>query len=568
MIQYTAGKSIPNFVYDDGVFRSATPEELSRRPKEKESFDSSKARVFKIYPLDEEEREEQKYDIFLAEELCKKLELVNATGTIKKAAKENAFHIICNYRYRALKKNSKKPEEFLFHYSRSKSKLIKSISGVAESFLTFLNDLERNGFIKNNIQEPVMGSAINRESTFHFTDQFVTLISALEEGNNTLQKPEEEYRPPEYGDGFFIKVKENYAHLNKVENKKAQPTYASLDEKPAKTVKKAMNRVLKSYNELLNQTEFKLIGKDHCDFAENDNPQKVQEDHSNFQGFDIVDNIKVCRQFADPKLKTHGRFYGGFWQRMPKDLRKYLTINNANCFEFDFCSLQPNIMFSKAGAVPLYPDLYHVPYYYKGENRVDETKAFDRQVIKDCFVLLVNSKRSNSFINTIHRRMKDDCKSAIDSCSSYLEAEEEEELNALYRKKEEWESEEFRILLRNSLERAWQPIWNMFGSDNGYDWRTLTKLDSDITYHIVKEMTAQNIPVLTIHDSYIVRGGSEQILLDAMGKAYKEVIGAVNDKLPELHTTRVGNKGNVTFKAIIDKGNYYINLEVKDMNLL
>ncbi|MFZ9080527.1 MAG: hypothetical protein ACO23H_18485 [Alphaproteobacteria bacterium] len=60
----------------------------------------------------------------------------------------------------------------------------------------------------------------------------------------------------------------------------------------------------------------------------------------------------LYRVFNDPTLKTGGRFYGGWWQNIPKSLRRYLVIDGKRTIELDYANHHPTILYLKEGLEP------------------------------------------------------------------------------------------------------------------------------------------------------------------------------------------------------------------------
>ena len=58
-------------------------------------------------------------------------------------------------------------------------------------------------------------------------------------------------------------------------------------------------------------------------------------------------------------------------------------------------------------------------------------------------------------------------------------------------------------------------------------------LDAAITEKLIKHYTSQDIPILTIHDSYIIWDGHEEDLDEQMHKAFAEVTGMEKVKLKD-----------------------------------
>ena len=88
----------------------------------------------------------------------------------------------------------------------------------------------------------------------------------------------------------------------------------------------------------------------------------------------------------------------------------------------------------------------------------------------------------------------------------------------------------------DALREKHQPIADKFATDQGIN---LMRQDSEITEHIINHFTSQSIPILTIHDSYIVNEGCEHELDRVMKTAFEEVTGVRGAQLKwENRTSR------------------------------
>lgn len=67
------------------------------------------------------------------------------------------------------------------------------------------------------------------------------------------------------------------------------------------------------------------------------------------------------RVFNDVEMTLGGRFYGGWWQEVPRGYRQYIVMNGKPMVEYDFANLHPRILYAEAGLIPpddCYSDVY------------------------------------------------------------------------------------------------------------------------------------------------------------------------------------------------------------------
>ena len=104
--------------------------------------------------------------------------------------------------------------------------------------------------------------------------------------------------------------------------------------------------------------------------------------------------VLLRRIFAKGRLDRGGRFYGAWWEYIPKNFRRYVTINGQPTVEVDFKEIHPRLLYALAGVTPP-DDLYdlgirdpNIPY--------DVTKGHykkQREIIKKFINALINDER-------------------------------------------------------------------------------------------------------------------------------------------------------------------------------
>ena len=64
----------------------------------------------------------------------------------------------------------------------------------------------------------------------------------------------------------------------------------------------------------------------------------------------IVQHHKfTTRQIANSSWKQGGRFYGGWWQRIPAEYRPQIRINNTPTTEIDYSAHHPVLLYAQKG---------------------------------------------------------------------------------------------------------------------------------------------------------------------------------------------------------------------------
>lgn len=193
----------------------------------------------------------------------------------------------------------------------------------------------------------------------------------------------------------------------------------------------------------------------------------------------VIPNVgpHVNRIFCRESFDRGGRLYGP-WQGIPKKYRKDMTINGEPTAEPDFKSLHPKLAYALAGCpVRADDDLY------------DTDWRFDRGEYKYALLITLNARHPHNAIHAIKKRLSCDLKKARD-------------------------------LYDEVCTRNWQ-IEKFIAKDKGVE---LQKKDSEIALAVIKACHKDCIPVLPIHDSFIVPQRHEQKTLEHMDKAWSEFI--------------------------------------------
>lgn len=165
-----------------------------------------------------------------------------------------------------------------------------------------------------------------------------------------------------------------------------------------------------------------------------------------------------------------GRFYNGFWQTIPKEDRKKLTINGEEVCELDYSAHHATIAYALKG-IQVKDD----PYTIEGCNRNEVKKAF---------LVLFNCKSRQHAINTIRSEFH------IKNAESLLQ----------------------------KIEQKHQAISNSFYNP-GFGLH-LQNTDSWLAENIINPLTDKGIACLPVHDSFIVAKQHEAELRHLMEETF------------------------------------------------
>ena len=255
-----------------------------------------------------------------------------------------------------------------------------------------------------------------------------------------------------------------------------------------------MRETLTAYNELLQATH---IDCQHLDqpWVEKKQGRAPVSQHHKF----------VRRIFSRSSWEQNGRFYGGFWQSLPKADRGRIAINGKRTLELDFSGFHVALLYRMRG-INYYSTIGGDPYDIEIPEVSDP--EFRRQLIKRTMLICLNAEDEKSACRAI-------CvdPSILASKPSGLELT--------------------NILLMgviNKLKAKHDAIAPQFCSDAGIE---LMHLDSKITEELIAQYTADGIPLLSVHDSYIIQEVYGDDLHERMQNAMRAV-APVPDDVDEL----------------------------------
>ena len=274
---------------------------------------------------------------------------------------------------------------------------------------------------------------------------------------------------------------------NKIDGKNVEVDYK--DNKQTKL----MRSDLLEYNNLLRRSHIHMPNYKSSDIKVN-----FEDESSKF----------VRRIFNNNKWTNGGRFYSGWWQRIKSEDRKFIRINNNPVVEIDFSGLHIVLLYSmvkidywnKIGKDP-----YNLSDYgYEMDDRL-------RNFLKLILLVSINAKKG---------KKKDTSQSTK---AVREEIRTNEDLDWI---KSEYDNKQIEQLI-NDFADYHNPIKKYFYSGMGIN---LQYIDSQIASLLINHFTRLNIPILCIHDSFVIewnkdRLGDEEDSIDWMMEIfYNKVI--------------------------------------------
>ncbi|OSQ42686.1 hypothetical protein [Marivita geojedonensis] len=214
------------------------------------------------------------------------------------------------------------------------------------------------------------------------------------------------------------------------------------------------------------------------------------------------DTTKTRRIFSRSRWDMNGRFHGGWWQQLSSDTRARITIDDEPTVEVDFIGLHIAMLYAEAGK-KLDFDPYHVPH----EKMPAYPEKLTRKLIKRLALIAINAKDKTKAYQAFREGFP------TGNIGSRIKNSKLDELLEL-------------LLEKNPCLKG-----KLF-TDQGI---RLMHLDSQITSRIHNHFTTKGIPVLSVHDSYIIDCWKVAELRQAMADASEAVVGrplATSIKLP------------------------------------
>ena len=265
-----------------------------------------------------------------------------------------------------------------------------------------------------------------------------------------------------------------------------------------------MELMLYAYNSLLQKT--------YIDIATLEKAYVDRETKAGVKRIPINQNNKfVSRVFSRGSWTNNGWFYGGFWQQLGRNYRKDIFINNKPTIEVDCKGIHPSILSINKGKAFIGYELYEV--VLPGLSKKQQTKALKLLILT---ALSASSKQQayNAFRASSDLPLNDRELSRL--INSFLE------LNPHFN------DELFNDQIENLMYQ-----------------------DSLITEYLIKKFTYSDLPILSLHDSFIVQYDQVLNLKKYMSEASKAVLGKqLNYKRDFYNYTE-----SVQFKDI-DQGYY------------
>lgn len=196
------------------------------------------------------------------------------------------------------------------------------------------------------------------------------------------------------------------------------------------------------------------------------------------------DRHSLHRVFNNGSFEQGGRFYGGWWEGLPKEIRKHIVIDGEKTVEMDYSGMHLRMLYASKGI-----DYIGDPYAIRSDS------SSLRPLCKLILLTVLNAESLKSAVAAIRKKMKEDPSlPRVDNLTKCV----------------------------NDFVAYHPTVAEFFFTGIGL---RLQNVDARIAERIMLEMTGKSIPVLPVHDSFICAERHKKVLEESMVRNYKDIVG-------------------------------------------
>lgn len=238
---------------------------------------------------------------------------------------------------------------------------------------------------------------------------------------------------------------------------------------------------------------------------------------------------KLHRVFNNESFHQGGRFYGGWWQHIPREYRKFIQIGGGReglwpkySVEYDYNAQHIRILYADVGIDYGKRDPFDLG---NGDQKI-------RSLVKQAYYTIVNCKSEAQAIEAVDYQLMGGVKGKKKRIDKSKKVDLPAGING---------AEDIVRLLRENH----KPIEEYLYSGQGL---FLQRRDSDIAEKVMLRMKKMGARALPVHDSFLVSKSFDIYVPEVMRKAFKEEIGVtcpVSQKETNLQYRARTRKGPV-----------------------
>lgn len=204
-----------------------------------------------------------------------------------------------------------------------------------------------------------------------------------------------------------------------------------------------------------------------------------------------ADVLNLYRVFNNsPAFDLGGRLYWPPWQQLSEKERAKVLLDGQPTVELDFSCYQIRLLYARHG-IDYADDGYRLPRF---------SGKLDRQICKKLVLAVLNADSERSALQAVHKWFRQEPKY-----------------------KRHWKAKgiKLRVLLDALIDKH-KPIATDFCTGIGLK---LMKQDADICMAIIDQFVRQDKPILTVHDSFIVKQQDKGLLKQTMKTQFEYKTG-------------------------------------------
>lgn len=210
------------------------------------------------------------------------------------------------------------------------------------------------------------------------------------------------------------------------------------------------------------------------------------------------DNKHVHRVFngnEDDNWTKGGRFYGGWWLQIPREMRKEIYINDKPIVEVDYKALHPNLLLLEAHADTSVRDPYDLQILILPDLITE--LPLQRDVVKSLILMAINATSSDAAFQAFRKSKK--------------RGDPNKKLKNL----------QLQLILDAFTDR-FPGLKDALNSGKALE---LMNKDSQIANIVIDYFTQKNLPILCIHDSFCIQHDKEDELRRVLNDASVQIVG-------------------------------------------
>ena len=230
------------------------------------------------------------------------------------------------------------------------------------------------------------------------------------------------------------------------------------------------------------QINFELWRTDIGLYLTHDEAKVLHKKMGQTEAMGLHQERKFLTRIFNENFESGGRFFGGFWQEMPKEYRSRLTIGNCMVTEQDYSSIHFSILYKKERKESAQADPYDIGLAHRSINKLAMNIMLNSKSFEEC----LSACRKNSKILMKHITSK--------TMTEYLK----------------------------SIENIHHPIKKYFYTGEGI---RLQKIESDIAEDIMFNLIKNHkVVCLPVHDSFVIARRHLGLLIEQMNKSSMKIL--------------------------------------------